>query len=484
MKCGDRASLRTMIWAPFIGTLHTTTPLSGPRGSRQTMRFKRYTASVAIAAIMTSVAPAPLATARTAQDTPVAGEVDPSAEQAPQRPAPQAQFDLAEGLVVLVNDVPITSYELRQRMLLLIAMTQVQPTAETLPAIQRQALNSLIDEKLQIQELERYEVEIPDEDVNAEIARVAQSAGIPADVYMGYLAEAGVRPETVREQVRTEIGWQALVGGRYSNRARVGRHQVEQTIERISEAASRPQYLVGEIFIDASRVGGQQAALNGANQLVQQIVQGAPFMAVARQFSAAPSAASGGDAGWLIEGEVPQGLQSTLDNMEPGQLSRPVPVEGGVYILYLRDKRDGSSTSLVTMRQVMIEADENASEAEVAAAAERLNALRPSLTCDNIIERSRQEDGLLGADLGEADVDNLAPQFQQVARSADVGAISAPVRTPLGLHLLAVCGRRTGGANTPSFQDVEARLRNQQLSMLARRYIRDLREDAHIDVKG
>ena len=48
---------------------------------------------------------------------------------------------------------PITSYELRQRMLLLIAMTQVQPTAENLPAIQQQALNTLIDEKLQRQEL-------------------------------------------------------------------------------------------------------------------------------------------------------------------------------------------------------------------------------------------------------------------------------------------------------------------------------------------
>ena len=132
----------------------------------------------------------------------------------------------------------------------------------------------------------------------------------------------------------------------------------------------------------------------------------------------------------------------------------------------------------------MVEADENAPEAEVAAAVERLNALRPTLTCDNIIERSRQEDGLLGADLGESDVDDLAPQFQQVARSADIGAISAPVRTPLGVHLLAVCDRRTGGPDAPTFQEVEGRLRNQQLSMLARRYIRDLREDAHIDVKG
>ncbi|WP_262422144.1 peptidylprolyl isomerase [Brevundimonas denitrificans] len=91
---------------------------------------------------------------------------------------------------------------------------------------------------------------------------------------------------------------------------------------------------------------------------------------------------------------------------------------------------------------------------------------------------------MLGADLGESDVDDLAPQFQQVARSAEVGAISAPVRTPLGVHLLAVCDRRAGGPEAPNFNEVENRLRGQQLSMLARRYIRDLREDAHIDFKS
>lgn len=449
------------------------------------MLFKRYTAGVAAAAMLASITPAPLATAQAQPETaPVAGQLDPAAEQTPQRLAQAPDFELAEGLVVLVNDQPITSFELRQRMLLLIAMTQIQPTAENLPGIQRQALNSLIDEKLQMQELARFEFSLPESEVDAEIAQIAQSVGITPQAYLGYLSEVGVRPETVRQQIRAETSWRILVSERFRNRSRVGRNQVEQTLQRVTESSGRTQFLVGEIFIDASRVGGQQAAMNGAGQLVQQIVQGAPFMAVARQFSNAPSAAGGGDAGWLVQGDVPPALQAVLDNMEPGQLSRPIPVEGGVYILYLRDRRDGSSTSMVNLRQVMIEADQNASDEAVAAATQQLNALRPSLTCDNIIERSRQESGLLGADLGETDVADLAPQFQQVARSAEVGSISAPVRTPLGVHLLAVCGRRVGGPDAPSYQDVELRLRNQQLGMLARRYLRDLREDAHIDFKG
>ncbi|WP_392353242.1 peptidylprolyl isomerase [Brevundimonas sp. LF-1] len=206
-------------------------------------------------------------------------------------------------------------------------------------------------------------------------------------------------------------------------------------------------------------------------------------MAVARQFSAAPSAARGGDAGWIVKGAAQPALETVMETLEVGQLSNPIPVDGGVYILYMRDKRSGASTSMVKMKQVMIELPETADEAQVAAATQRLEALRGQLTCDNILTRARSETGLLGADLGESDVDDLAPQFQQVARSAEIGSVSTAVRTPLGVHLLAVCDRRLGGPEAPSPQQVEARLQNQNYAMLGRRYLRDLREDALIEIK-
>ena len=88
------------------------------------------------------------------------------------------------------------------------------------------------------------------------------------------------------------------------------------------------------------------------------------------------------DAGWVVEGTVPLPLQQALDQLQVGQLSRPIPVEGGVYIIYMRDKRDGAATNLVAMKQVMVELPETATEAEVATATQRLEALRPQLTCE------------------------------------------------------------------------------------------------------
>ena len=445
------------------------------------MGLQRYMTGVAIAALLAGSAMAQ--TAPPAQPA-AAGNLNPAAEAAPAAPPAAPAFQMSDGILATVNDSVITGFDLRQRMLLLIAMTQVQPTPENIPAIQQQALNALVDERLQVQELANYEdLVVSDQRVEEEITAMAQEVGASPQAYVQFLAQGGIRPSTLREQLRTQIGWSQLVGGRFQSRARVSRSAVTAAMRQVSEAASKKQYLIGEIYIESARVGGQQAALNGANQLVQQMVQGAPFQAVAQQFSAAPSATRGGDAGWVVEGTMQPALQQALDQLDVGQLSRPIPVDGGVYIVYMRDKRDGASASLVQIKQVMIELPDTASEAEVAAATQRLEALRPQLTCDTMLARATSEQGLLGADLGEADVQNLAPQFQQVARSAEVGSVSTAVRTPLGVHLLGVCGRRVGGTEAPNPQEVENQLFRQNLATLGRRYMRDLREDALIEMK-
>lgn len=446
------------------------------------MRFERSITGLAVAALLSSTA-----LAQTAPQTPgpAAAGVPNPAGPATQTAAPAPQFQLADGVLATVNDSVITGFDLRQRMLLLIAQTQVQPTQENLPAIRQQALNLIIDERLQNQELDRYaDLKATDAEVEEELTAMASEVGATAEAYVQSLAQFGIRPSTLREQLRTQIGWQRLVGGRFQSRARVSQGAVEAALRQATEAALKKQYLIGEIYIESARVGGQQAALDGATQLVQQMVQGAPFQAVAQQFSAAPSATRGGDAGWVVEGTVQPALQQAMDQLSAGELSRPIPVEGGVYILYMRDKRDGSTSSLAQIKQMMVELPETATEAQVAAASQRLEALRPQLTCDNILARATSEQGLLGTDLGEADPANLLPQFQQVARSGAVGSISTPIRTQLGVHLVAVCGRRAGGAEAPNAQQVENRLFGQNLATLGRRYMRDLRQDAAIEFKS
>ena len=148
-------------------------------------------------------------------------------------------------------------------------------------------------------------------------------------------------PETLREQLRAEISWRGWIRGRYGQRLAVGDDQIKAYQKRLDAQAGKPQYQITEIFIDANRVGGQPQAEQGAAQLIGEIQKGAPIAAVARQFSNSPSAANGGEVGWISTGELPPEVDRVLDGLRPGQLAPPIPVKDGVYIIYLKDKRAG-----------------------------------------------------------------------------------------------------------------------------------------------
>lgn len=413
-----------------------------------------------------------------------------AAPPAAQAPAPAAPQPLSESVAAVVNDDIISSYDLMQRMRLLMATSGMQPTQENLPQIEQEALRSLIDERLQMQELKRVEKQqkitiiSTDKEVEEQIGDIAQSNRLQPDQLKQQLVAQGIGLDTWRAQLRAESSWQSWIQGRYGSRLRIGEDQIKAYQRRLADAAAKPQYQISEVFLDSARVGGMEVAVNGASQLISQMQQGAPFAAVARQFSGSATAANGGEVGWVSQGEMPAEVDAALEQLRPGQLSVPIQVKDGVYIIYLRDKRAGSKTAIVDLKQVAAPLAADATQAQVDAATKLLTDLKPKITsCQTLEATAGKVDGLVAGDLGEAEITDLAPAFQEAANKLEMGQVSDPIRTDAGLHLIAVCGKRQGGANAPTHDQIENRLRGQQLALIAKRYLRDLRNQATIETR-
>lgn len=448
--------------------------LTGP-----TARSAALACVLATLGVQTSAAQQPEAPVGTA---PANAEAPPPAARAPQ--------GLSESVAAVVNDDIISTYDLGQRMRLLIATSGIQPTQENLPQFQREALVALVDERLQFQELRRVEREqkidilAEDAEIDEEIDGMAQQNNMNRQQFMGFLSSRGIGAETLRQQLRAQISWARWIRGRYGSRLRVGDDQIAATQARLAAQAAKPQYNIGEVLLDATRVGGMQQAMAGAQQLVAQMQQGAPFPAVARQFSALPTAATGGDAGWVSASEVPPEVAPVLEQLRPGQLSQPIAVRDGVYIIYLKDKRAGGNTTLVSLKQAAVPLPQGASAEDEAAARAKLVALKPQIpNCAGLEAAAQKVQGVVAGDLGEADVNDLAAPFREASENLKVGEISDPIRTGAGLHLVAVCARRNAGGGQMDKEQIESRLFSQQLSMIARRYMRDLRNSATIETR-
>jgi peptidyl-prolyl cis-trans isomerase SurA len=464
-----------------------------PRSARRAVRLAAAAALLPLLASAGALAqpraPAPPAPRVVVPDVQLPGEAAaPTA--APAKPAaPAAQ--MSEGVAAIVNDDIISTYDMRQRMKLLVMTSGMKPTEQNLPQIEQEALRSLIDERLENQEIERVAKKqkersfiADDKDVDEEISDIAKQNKLSYAQMKSAFAAQGLDIQTLREQMRTQITWRTLVRGVYGHNIRIGDDQVNNAVQRMSNQASQTQYLMAEIFIDATRAGGEQQAINGANQLIAQMQKGAPFEAVARQFSASPTAANGGDTGWITASETQPEVAKVVEQLRPGQMSQPIPVSDGVYIVYLRDKQAASGQLMVSLKQAAVRLDKDATPEQLAAAETSLKAIRPQIKgCDNIEQVAGKTPGVISADLGEAEINDLRGPFKDAAEKLQAGQVSEPIRTPVGLHLVAVCAKHTGGTKIPSRSEISNRLEADQLAVMSKRYLRDLRNSATIEAR-
>jgi peptidyl-prolyl cis-trans isomerase SurA len=380
----------------------------------------------------------------------------------------------AAGVAAIVNDEVISTYDVNQRAALLLAGSGIEPSREALERARAQGLRDLIDERLQMQEAAERKVKVEAADVDRSLSDIARQNNTTPESLRNDLAANGISIQTLRQQIETDIVWRRLVGGRFGSRIRISRVQIDDALARITANAAKPQALVSEILIGAETEADFEQADAIATRLLQEIRNGAPFQNVARQFSSAASSAAGGDLGWLAQGELRPELQAIVDQLQPGQVSRPVRAAGGIYILAVRDKRAGVDRAAVTriaLRQVSAPKGSRT-------ALER--AMRRVPGCDGLEAAVSGVTGAAVVDLGEATESELSTEVRARIEGVDDGAASSVAENGDSVNALVVCARQSSGGGVPSRDEIEDRLFDQELAMLSQRYLRNLRRDSTI----
>lgn len=385
--------------------------------------------------------------------------------------APEVQQ--IEGVVAVVNDDPISFTDVRQRaQLLLLSLGGQQPTQEQIQQITTQALEQLIDEKLQLQEAAEYEVQVSDEDIASSIDRLAQQSGISRSDLLQSLIQSGVNPVSLEEQTRADIAWRRIMGGLYGSRIRISDNQVSEQLKRLLADAQKEQFLTSEIFLYAPLEEDKEQGLAAANSILEQLQAGAPFEVAAQRFSSAPTAATGGDMGWIVLDEFDDARKDALRALPGPGLTSPVVVDDGIYLMSVRGKRDPSdSTTMVDVTRVTVT---DGSEQNLQAAIDQIEG------CAGIDDVVNADANLRSVALEDLDVEDLGPEGRSMVLTTDIGGSTDIFAQSGTLAVMFVCDRRDDVEAVPNRDQIEDRLYSQQLGMISERSLRNLRREATI----
>jgi peptidyl-prolyl cis-trans isomerase SurA len=391
------------------------------------------------------------------------------------------------GIAATVNDEIISVYDLEQRLDFVIKTTSLPNTNESRRRIRNDILRAIVDERLQMQEAKRLNIVVTEEELGSARAQLERQNNLRPGTLSDYLSSQGLSEGTLNTQVRAEISWGKVVRRRLLPRVSISDEEVDDVVKELRAKLGTEQRRVAEIYLAADAPDQMENVRRLAQRLVDQLRTGARFPAIAQQFSKSATAAQGGDMGWVSSGELPAELEAALDRMQEGDVSEPIEVVGGYYVLMLRQKRklgevNPLDTQLALVELLLPEPQSAGTQANEQVA--EVRALTQDVRgCAKLLDLGSRNPRVRSGDIGRIRLGDMPELIRGRLASLENGVPSAPFRTPDGVRVLMICERQEARADLPTADDIRERLGQQRLELLSRKYLRDLRRNATIELR-
>lgn len=213
------------------------------------------------------------------------------------------------------------------------------------PASRKEAIDSLIDEILEIGEAKRFNIDVPDTEVENSYSAVATRMGFDAQKLTQVLAGGGASADTLKRRLRAQIAWTSLVRGRFKAsleiidkdvEAQAQLHKPDQKKETGYEYIMRP---VVFIVPRGSADPVYEARKRDAEALRTRFLNCNDGIAFAR---ALPDVAVR-DQVSKYSADLAQQLRDILDGTALGHLTPPETTAEGVQMFAICDKRETKS---------------------------------------------------------------------------------------------------------------------------------------------
>ena len=253
-----------------------------------------------------------------------------------------------QGIVATVNDIPITSFDIDQRLRLLEILGTKQATKDG----RKKALRAMIDEIIKIAEAKKYKINATDKEIEAQMGRVAKGLTTDTAGLRAKLESQGIAVGSLEQYVAAQIAFARVLGGKYQVKIKVDPAEVDKKYaeikqemeQKVSTIMTDPRmkavqvYTILEIDLPVESPDDSMLLQARAAEAVQ-------FIRNFKGCNTAREAASGifnvkiGKPIDAIAAKIPKQMKQALDKVGPGKAMGPARGQKGIQIIGFCGKR-------------------------------------------------------------------------------------------------------------------------------------------------
>ena len=414
--------------------------------------------------------------------------------------------ELADAIVVVVNDDVITRNELAQRMAFVERNMKAQgvalpPAAE----FRKQVLDRMIIDRAQLQVAKEDGLRVDDLMLDRYLARIAETNKMNMQQFRDQIEHDGTPFGRFRESIRDEILMQRVREREVEGRLQITESEVDNYIaaQNGTGAAAQQELQLAHILVgipENAMAEQINARRNKAEDLLRQLKAGGDFAKIAATYSDAADALQGGDLGWRNQDRLPQLFLDAVGQLKEGEVSGIVKSANGFHIVKLVGKRAvsmvragaGAAPAAPTVQQtharhILIKVNQvvTATEANRKLLELRERLINKAATFEDLAKLySNDLSASKGGDIGWIYPGDTAPEFEKAMDALQPGEISQPVQTQFGYHLIQVVERKSDDVSKER-QRLLARgaIRERKLDEATQDWLRTLRDRAYVEFR-
>jgi peptidyl-prolyl cis-trans isomerase SurA len=236
----------------------------------------------------------------------------------------------AQTVCVMVNGEPITEYDIDQRSKLDFLSNHKQ-------ASRQDVLNELIDEKVKIKEAKKFGVDPSDSDIDQSYAQMGSRMHITPEQLTKSLEIQGIRADTLKARLKTDLVWGSLVRGRFKERLQVGERDVAEKVKAEggdAQQADAFEYTMQPVVLIVPR--GSPPSATEARQKEAEALRGrVQSCDDANSYFKTMQNAAIRESVVKTSADIPPNLRKVLDDTPIGHLTPPEVTKDGIQMVAL-----------------------------------------------------------------------------------------------------------------------------------------------------
>ena len=390
-------------------------------------------------------------------------------------------------IVANVNDEIITNVDLNNRLNLAMIMSKLPNEKEIKKRLRGQILKVLIEEKLKVQEANKFGIHVSNEEIIAEINILESKLNLEPNSMIDNYRNRDVPEITIFNQIRSQLLWRKLLYSTVVKNFKIPENQLEEALETYIKTSGDMEYNFSEIFI--SFVTSDEESARKRIQSIMSRATTENFSLLAQQFSDGAVIYENNNTNWTRESMLDDKTKEALSKLDINIISEPVKGRTGYHIYLINDKRKTKkitkNQTLYDLSQIYFSIGGENRKKKITYYKNLLSTMKTAVYgCEDLEKTIEETSEAVGGKIGIVNKNSIELDFIRVLEGIKVGELSEAAISKNGIHALMLCSPIIENSLEKLKQSLEGKIRYIKINNSSENYLNRIRKKALIEIKS